>query len=81
MKTKIQKWGNSLAVRLPKSVVEQKSLSEGEGVSVSVRDGLIVIEKTALTKYLLDDLLAQVTPENIHPETDWGPDMGKEIIP
>jgi antitoxin MazE len=81
MKTKIQKWGNSLAVRLPKSVVEQKSLTEGEGVSVAIKDGVITIEQIKKPKYTLDELLAQITPDNIHKEIDWGSDVGKEIIP
>lgn len=79
MKTKIQKWGNSLAVRLPKSVVEQKSLAEGEGVSVVIKEGVIVIEQLSKPKYTLDELLAHITPENLHKETDWGKPAGKEI--
>jgi antitoxin MazE len=79
MKTKIQKWGNSLAVRLPKSVVQQKSLTEGEGVSVDVKDGIIVIEQLKKPKYTLDELVSQITPENRHDEIDWGRPVGKEV--
>jgi antitoxin MazE len=79
MKTKIQKWGNSLAVRLPKSVVQQKSLTEGEGVLVTVKDGIIVIEQLKKPKYTLDELVSQITPENRHDEIDWGRPVGKEV--
>jgi antitoxin MazE len=79
MKTKIQKWGNSLAVRLPKSVVEQKSLVEGEGVSVAIKDGVITIEQIKKPKYTLNELVSKITPENRHAEIDWGEPVGKEI--
>jgi antitoxin MazE len=79
MKTKIQKWGNSLAVRLPKSVVEQKSLFEGEGVSIAIKDGVIVIEQHKKLKYTLEELAGKITPENRHAEIDWGKPVGKEV--
>jgi antitoxin MazE len=79
MKTKIQKWGNSLAVRLPKGVVQQKSLTEGEGVLVLVKNDLIVIETEKKNSSSLEEMISQITPENRYDETDWGEPVGKEV--
>lgn len=79
MKTKIQKWGNSLGVRLPKSIAEQKDLRAGTGVNVSLKDDQIVIEAAEDETASLDVLLQNVTEENLHGEYDWGPTQGKEV--
>lgn len=78
MKTKIQKWGNSLGVRLPKSIAEQKSLREGLGVSVVLKNNQIVIEPEdeALS---LASLLSEISPNNLHTETEWSDARGNEV--
>jgi antitoxin MazE len=74
----IAKWGNSLALRLPRHVVQDTNLTEGAAVELTVRDGSIVI--TPVRKKLdLDTLLAQMTPDNQHAETDWGEQRGGEV--
>lgn len=78
MKTKIQKWGNSLAVRLPKNITELKSLKEGVGVSVVIQNDQIVIEPI-VEEVSLDSLMASVTSKNLHKETDWSKARGNEI--
>lgn len=78
MKTKIQKWGNSLAVRLPKSITEQKSLREGQGVSVVLENNQIVIEPLD-QELSLESLLDEVSTENLHDETDWSAARGNEV--
>ncbi|MEK7639351.1 MAG: AbrB/MazE/SpoVT family DNA-binding domain-containing protein [Patescibacteria group bacterium] len=78
MKTKIQKWGNSLGVRLPKSIAEQKSLKAGLGVSVVLRNNQIVIEP-AEEELSLNSLLSAVTADNIHKETEWSDARGNEV--
>lgn len=78
MKTKIQKWGNSLAVRLPKSITEQQSLKEGAGVSVELEKGQIVIKATE-QKETLASLLKGVSLDNVHDETDWAEVSGNEL--
>jgi len=78
MKTKIQKWGNSLGVRLPKNITEQKNLTEGRGVSIIIKNNQIVIEPIA-DETTLNSLLAAVTVDNVHVETDWGEAQGKEV--
>jgi len=78
MKTKIQKWGNSLGVRLPKNITEQKALYEGLGVSVVLKDSQIVIEP-AEEKLALEALLFLVSKDNLHEETEWSDVRGNEI--
>jgi antitoxin MazE len=78
MDTKIQRWGNSLAVRIPKAFAEQAGVVEGSAVDISVADDSIVIRRRRLRPAELDDLLAQVTPENLHGEIDTGASVGRE---
>jgi antitoxin MazE len=84
MKVKVSKWGNSLALRLPKAAVEAAGLTEGSEVDVTVegRD-LRVRQPVRRIRYRLADLVAEMDrlgPEN-QPETvAWGPDRGSEII-
>lgn len=78
MKTKIQKWGNSLGVRLPRSIIEQKSLRAGLDVSVVIKNEQIVIEPVA-EDVSLESLLAVVTEENLHKETEWSDVYGNEV--
>lgn len=78
MKTKIQKWGNSLGVRLPKNIAEQKDLREGLGVSVFMKNNQIVIEPIE-EEVSLKALLADVSVENMHDETDWSEARGNEV--
>lgn len=78
MKTKIQKWGNSLGVRLPKSITEQKALRAGLGVSVVVKNGQIVIEPV-VEEMSLESLLETVSPDNLHREMEWSEARGNEI--
>jgi antitoxin MazE len=78
-RTQLTKWGNSLAVRIPKAVAEDARLREGEPVTLTVaRPGSLVI-KRARRKYRLSQLVARITAKNRHEETDWGEPQGKEI--
>lgn len=80
MTATIQKWGNSLALRIPHAVAKQIHVKEGDPVTLKVgASGLTV--KAASRKLSLDDLLKKVTSENLHPATDWGSDVGREILP
>ena len=78
MTSQIQKWGNSLALRIPKAVAEQVGLKQSSEVEVSVRDGQIVIKPVPASQFNLASMLAQITPENLHGETAWGDPQGKE---
>jgi len=76
--SRIAKWGNSLAVRIPLAIAKQASLAEGDPVKLALdREGRIVL-RPVRRKYELSDLVARITPKNRHRETDWGPPQGKE---
>lgn len=79
MITKIQKWGNSLAVRIPSAFSKELEVNDGARVEMSIADGKLVISPS-YPKYSLDELLDKITEENLHQETDTGPAAGNEII-
>ena len=77
--TQIAKWGNSLGLRLPKSVAREAQLDEGDTVDVSVKDGAIVV-RPARPTYSIEILVSKMTPHNRHKETDWGTTpVGREL--
>lgn len=78
MQTRIQKWGNSLALRIPKAFAEEAQLDQDSLVEISVSEGKLIVEP-AVPRYTLEELLAGVTDENIHEEFDWGRPVGKEV--
>ncbi len=78
MITKIQKWGNSLAVRIPRSVAQDTHLSSGNPVNMVVQDGLILITPAKRQRFRLDELLNGVTAQNLHSECDIGVAVGRE---
>jgi antitoxin MazE len=78
MKARIQKWGNSLAVRIPKNFADEAGLADESLVELSMQNGQILISPKF--KYNLDDLLAQITDENKYGEIDMGEPQGKELI-
>lgn len=67
MKTKIQKWGNSLAARIPKSFAAELGIGDGSPVEMTLEAGAVVIKPDREKAWDLDDLLADVTNENVHP--------------
>jgi antitoxin MazE len=79
MKTRILKWGNSLALRIPKPFAEEARLAEDSTVDVSVRNGKLVVVPLPEPEYTLEDLVARITPENRHTETDTGRPVGNEV--
>lgn len=79
MITKVQKWGNSLAVRIPRAVAEDTRLGSGKAVEVTVRDGRIVIAPAHRQHFRLDDLLKGVTARNRHAEVGTGAAVGREV--
>ena len=77
MTTQIAKWGNSLGLRLSKSVTHEAQITEGDRVHVSVRNGTIVIRHSRRT-YSLDELVSKITPKNRHAPSDWSRPAGRE---
>ena len=79
MKSTVQKWGNSLAIRIPKSFATEIDLSQGAEIDLVLFENKIQIEPIKKKKLTLDELLNQVTEDNIHGEVDTGTSVGKEI--
>ena len=79
MKTRIQKWGNSLALRIPKPFAEEARLAEDSTVDVTVRNGKLIVVPVAEPEYTLEELVRKITPKNRHRETDMGTPVGDEI--
>jgi antitoxin MazE len=77
MTTLVAKWGNSLGLRLPKSVAQAAQLEEGDQVEVTVRRGAILV-RSSRPAYSLRQLVGRVTPANRHDESDWGAAVGRE---
>lgn len=78
MRSRIQKWGNSLALRIPKSFATEAGLQRETPVEVSVVDRKLVITPVAKPRFTLKQLLAKVTRENLHSEVDTGSATGDE---
>jgi antitoxin MazE len=79
MRARVQKWGNSLAVRIPKNLAQEAGLSSESRVELTLVEGRLVVEPVAEEVPSLEELLAQITPENRHAEVDWGAPVGKEV--
>lgn len=78
MDATVRKWGNSLALRIPKGVAKDAALSQGSVVELAVVDGELVLRPKKARKASLAGLLRDVTPENLHGEADWGGSTGQE---
>ena len=79
MRTKIKKWGNSLALRIPKSFALNANLRQDELVDISIEKEKIIITPIGQKEYSLDELLEGVSEDNLHGEFDTGVSVGKEI--
>jgi antitoxin MazE len=77
-KVQLVKWGNSQAVRIPKAILEQANLREGEELEILVENGQIWLEPLR-RRPTLEALVAKMTPENRHGEQDWGKPVGDEV--
>ncbi len=80
MKTHVQKWGNSLAVRIPKAFAVDLDIDQDASVDLAVEDGALILRPLPTTEYRLSDLLADVTEENLHPVVEWGAPVGREEL-
>ena len=78
MKTRVQKWGNSLALRIPKSFADEVGLQKETDVEVSLADGKIVVTPVTESKLTLEQLLSKVTKKNLHHEVDTDSAVGNE---
>lgn len=78
MTTRVKKWGNSLALRIPHAIAELSSLRQDSEVEIQVVGKKLIIEIVKKTPLRLEDLLKKVTRENIHAEIDTGASVGNE---
>lgn len=76
----VQKWGNSLAVRIPHALAGQIEVEEGTSVELSVRDGELIVRPDKAVRLSLSALLKNCRSSQLHCETDFGADVGREIV-
>ncbi len=83
MQIKLSRWGNSLGVCLPGTVLAETSLAEGSLLEIIAEGGCLrlkPVQARPRKAYILAQLLKGVSPESVHPELDWGPDVDGEAI-
>lgn len=78
MRTRVQKWGNSLALRIPKSFATEVGLGNNTSVEISLEERKLVITPVLEPQVTLKQFLARVTQDNVHHEIDTGHSVGKE---
>jgi antitoxin MazE len=78
MVTRVQKWGNSLAVRIPQSFAVQAKVAAGTAVDIAVEKGQLVV-RPVRQRYRLRDLLKAIDTRNLHAEVKTGPPVGREV--
>lgn len=78
MQTQVAKWGNSLAVRIPKALAERARLREGDRLEMTLSEDGSLVLRACRPSFQLDDLLAGITEDNCHCEITWGCSKGKE---
>ena len=78
MRARVQRWGNSLALRIPSAFAVETTIEQGSEVELTLEDGRLVVTPVAEPGFSLDSLLADVTPENLHAEVDSGAAEGVE---
>lgn len=74
----VAKWGNSLALRIPQYIVKEIQITEGTEVELVVLDGNLVVKPKPRRRYSLEELVAGITPENLHSEVESGSAVGHE---
>ena len=80
MRVTVKKWGNSASLRIPAAIMEAAHLTLDEVVDIREEGGNIVIEPVRPKGYDLAELLAGITPENLHAEVGFGGPLGKEAL-
>lgn len=78
MRARIQKWGNSLAVRIPRSFASEVKLKQDTLIEISLVDGKLVVAPVEEPSFTLEQLLAGVTRKNLHREMETGDAVGNE---
>jgi len=79
MLARIQKWGNSLGLRIPKALAADVQVAEGTRVEMNVENGRLIVAPQREERCSIEDLVARITPENLHGESDTGSPVGREV--
>ncbi len=79
MRSKVQLWGNSLALRIPKYIANQIKINNGSDVDVSLEEEKIIVKPIKTKQESLELLLSKIDKNNIHKEEDFGKPVGGEI--
>ncbi len=79
MKTAVQRWGNSLALRIPRAYAAETKISEGSEVELTLKSGALVVRPVVRKRHLLADLLKRVSVSNRHEAIETGRAVGKEV--
>ena len=79
VRRKIQRWGNSLGLRIPRSFAEEAGVGAGSEVDLSIQDGDLVVKLATRRQYRLEELLRKITVKNLHAEMDAGSPVGREV--
>ena len=80
MQVTMRKWGNSIGIRIPAGILTELNLSAEKKVDVRAEAGRIIIEPIIDSQETLEQLLGQITPDNLHSEIDFGQPVGKELL-
>lgn len=78
MRTRVQRWGNSLALRIPSAFAAETTIEQGSEVELTLEEGRLVVTPVTAPVFSLEALLAEITPENLHSEADAGAPEGAE---
>ena len=82
MIVEFRRWGNSLAVRIPKALADSLRVSDGRRAEIKLENGALVlrpiVKRARKPSYTLDQLLSGMTRDNVPEEVDWGPQRGNE---
>ena len=81
MLAKVQQWGNSQGIRIPKALLEDACISVGDEVTVAAKNGTLIVAPARISrkKYNLKDLVAKIPKGSRSKETDWGKPVGNEV--
>jgi antitoxin MazE len=79
MKTAVRRWGNSLALRIPRTYAAETRISEGSEVELTLKSGALVVRAVVRKRHSLPDLLKRITPSNRPESVATGPALGQEV--
>jgi len=76
--TQVSKWGNSLAIRIPRAIVREARLANGDRLSLDLSDDGSIVLRSTKSRYALRQLVSKISSKNRHHETDWTGPVGRE---